>query len=142
MLGKIEGTKRKSWQRMRWLDGIIDSMDMSLSTLREIVKHREARQAAIHGITNSWTRLRNWTTNCSHNYAIQVGMECKLWRVSPSTEHSHFNNNKKMSYDPVVYGMPSTGIFSKLLISFSENILNWTIFFQWKNLSTYFFFWY
>ena len=57
MLGKIEGRRRRGWQRMRWLDGITDSMNMGLGEVRELVVDREAWRAVVHGITKSWTCL-------------------------------------------------------------------------------------
>ena len=61
LLGKIEGRRRRRWQRIRWLDGITDSVNMNLSKLREMVKDREAWRSAVHGVAKSWTQFSDWT---------------------------------------------------------------------------------
>ena len=91
MLGGTGGRRRRGWQRMRWLDGITDSMDMSLSKLRELMMDREVWWSAIHGIAKSQTRLNDWTELNWEQNLIPYGLEenqCIMIPVPPPTAPS------------------------------------------------------
>ena len=75
MLGKTEGRRRRGRQRMKWLDGITYLMDMSLSKLLELVMDKEARRAAVHGVTKSRTQLSDWTELLTHTHLLSEGCE-------------------------------------------------------------------
>ena len=86
MLGGIGGRRRRGWQRMRWLDGITDSMDMSLSELRELVMEKEAWCAAIHGVAKIQTQLSDWTELKLKPKILRNSLQKKWWVLTATLQ--------------------------------------------------------
>ena len=126
MLGKIEGRRRRGWQRMRWLDGIIDSMDMGLGGLRELVMDREAWLVTVHRVEKSWTRLSNWTESLGEQEVIvrilTALFPClkKMFPFAKCTDFQCFDCVSAMNNPKIP---PVCGWYLEICVSYFSNVL-------------------